>query len=78
MVHLARKQGMLVTTEAGETDASLKLPPADAASHRSAAFEQCVALVDYELKARWPRFLPEPASDPAMSGGLANSQAAYS
>lgn len=52
MMHLARKQGMDIATESGEADAWLRLPPADASSHRSAAVEQKVALVDYALKSR--------------------------
>src|SRR5439155_19654237 len=49
-VELARKQGMDIVTQAGEADAWLKLPPADAASHMSAVFQQRVALFDSALK----------------------------
>jgi GNAT superfamily N-acetyltransferase len=50
MMHLARKQGMAIVTEAGEADAWLKLPPADAASYMGAVFQQRVALFDSALK----------------------------
>ena len=50
MLQLARKQGMDIVTEAGEADAWLKLPPADAASHMGAVFQQRVALFDSALK----------------------------
>jgi hypothetical protein len=50
IMHLARKQGMQIIAEAGEADAVLKLPPADASSFLGAAFEQRVALFDHALK----------------------------
>jgi GNAT superfamily N-acetyltransferase len=50
MMHLARKQGMDIVMEAGEADAWLKLPPADASSYMGAAFQQRVALFDSALK----------------------------
>lgn len=50
MMHLARKQGMAIVTEAGETDAWLGLAPADAGSHFGEVFEQRVALFDHALK----------------------------
>ena len=50
MMYLARKQGMAIVTEAGETDAWLGLPPADAGSHFGEVFEQRVALFDHALK----------------------------
>src|SRR3989442_4365287 len=50
MMHLARKQGMDIVTEAGEADAWLKLPPADAASYMGAVFQQRVALLYSALK----------------------------
>jgi GNAT superfamily N-acetyltransferase len=54
MMHLARKQGMDIVAEAGEADAWLKLPPADASSHFGEVFAQRVALFDYALKrGRW-------------------------
>lgn len=52
MMHLARKHGMDIVAEAGETDAWLKLPPADASSYMGAVFEQRVALFDYALKSQ--------------------------
>jgi len=50
MMHLARKQGMEIRTEAGEADAWLALAPADPASYMGEAFDQRVALFDYALK----------------------------
>jgi GNAT superfamily N-acetyltransferase len=50
MMHLARKQNMQVVAEAGQADARLELPPADASSYLGAVFEQRVALFDYALK----------------------------
>jgi GNAT superfamily N-acetyltransferase len=50
MTQLARKRRMAIVTEAGESDAWLKLPPADAASHFGEVFEQRVALFDHALK----------------------------
>jgi GNAT superfamily N-acetyltransferase len=52
MMRLARRQGMDIVTEAGETDAWLKLLPADAASHFGEVFAQRVALFDYALKSQ--------------------------
>lgn len=54
MMHLARKQRMEVVAGAGEADAWLNLPPADASSHFGEVFAQRVALFDYALKrGRW-------------------------
>jgi RimJ/RimL family protein N-acetyltransferase len=50
IMHLARKQGMQIVAEAGEADALLMLPPADASSFLGAAFEQRVALFDHARK----------------------------
>jgi GNAT superfamily N-acetyltransferase len=50
MMHLARKQDMEIVTSAGESDAWLRLPPADASSHFGEMFAQRVALFDYALK----------------------------
>lgn len=50
MMHLARKQGMDIVAEAGEADAWLRLPPADASSHFGEVFAQRVALFDHALK----------------------------
>jgi GNAT superfamily N-acetyltransferase len=52
MMHLARKQGMNLAVEAGEADARLVLPPADAGTHFSEVFAQRVALFDHALKAQ--------------------------
>jgi GNAT superfamily N-acetyltransferase len=52
MLHLARKQRMEIVSDAGEADAWLKLPPADASSYLSAVFDQRVALYDYALKSQ--------------------------
>ena len=50
MMHLARKQQMTLVLEAGEADAWLRLPPADAASYFGEVFAQRVALFDHALK----------------------------
>ena len=50
MMHLARKQEMQIVVEAGEADAWLRLPPADASSHFGEVFAQRFALFDYTLK----------------------------
>jgi GNAT superfamily N-acetyltransferase len=52
MMRLARRQGMDIVTEAGEANAWLKLPPADAGSHFGEVFAQRVALFDYALKSQ--------------------------
>jgi GNAT superfamily N-acetyltransferase len=52
MMRLARRQRMDIVTEAGETDAWLKLAPADAGSHFGEVFAQRVALFDYALKSQ--------------------------
>jgi GNAT superfamily N-acetyltransferase len=52
MMHLARRQGMDIVAEAGEADAWLRLPPADAGSHFGEVFAQRVALFDYALKSQ--------------------------
>ena len=56
MMHLARKQGMDIVTEAGEADAWLKLPQPDAGSYFGEVFAQRVALFDFALKSLRPRF----------------------
>lgn len=50
MMRLACRQGMRLVLEAGEADAWLKLPPADASSHFGEVFAERVALFDYALK----------------------------
>jgi GNAT superfamily N-acetyltransferase len=52
MMRLARRQGMDIVTEAGEADAWLELPPADAGSHFGEVFAQRVALFDFALKSQ--------------------------
>lgn len=52
MMRLARRQGMDIVAEAGEADASLRLPPPDAGSHFGEVFAQRVALFDYALKSQ--------------------------
>lgn len=52
MMHLARRQYMTIVTEAGEADAWLALPPADAATLFGEVFTQRVALFDYALKSQ--------------------------
>ena len=52
ILHLARKLGMDIVTEASEADARLSLPPADASSLFGEVLEQRVALFDHALKAQ--------------------------
>jgi GNAT superfamily N-acetyltransferase len=52
MMRLAHGQQMEIVAEAGEADAWLKLPKADAASHFGAVFAQRVALFDHALKSQ--------------------------
>jgi RimJ/RimL family protein N-acetyltransferase len=68
MIHLARKAGLTVVTEAGETDARLKL---DRLAH-GGAFEEAIAdqfaLVDCMLKQQY-LWLAQPASVREMPAG---------
>jgi GNAT superfamily N-acetyltransferase len=50
IMHLARKQGMKIVAKAGEADAWLQLPPADAASRFGEVFAQRAAQFDYVMK----------------------------
>lgn len=50
MMHLARKRSMTVLAAAGEADAWLALPPADASSYFGEVFAQRLAVFDYTLK----------------------------
>jgi GNAT superfamily N-acetyltransferase len=50
IMHLARKLGMDIVTDAPEADARLSLPPADASSLFGEVLEQRVALFDHALK----------------------------
>ena len=50
MMHLARKQGMCIVTQQGETDAWLKLPPADASSYAHELLAERLGLFDFALK----------------------------
>jgi hypothetical protein len=43
---------MEIVAQAGEADAWLRLPPADAASHFGEVFAQRAALFDYALKSQ--------------------------
>ncbi|HJV10598.1 MAG TPA: GNAT family N-acetyltransferase [Burkholderiales bacterium] len=52
ILHLARKLGMDIVTEAPEADARLSLPPADASSLFGEVLEQRLALFDHALKAQ--------------------------
>lgn len=49
---IARREGMLVVTDATEADARISLIPADAQSRTDEATEQRIALVDYVLKTK--------------------------
>lgn len=50
MMHLARKQGMAIATEAGEADAWLELPRPEAGTFFGEAFEQRAGVFDFALK----------------------------
>jgi len=50
MIHLARKQGMRIATEQGESDAWLALPRADASSYAHELFAERLGLFDFALK----------------------------
>ena len=50
MMHLARKQGMRIATEHGESDAWLELPPADASSYTDQLLAERIGLFDFALK----------------------------
>lgn len=52
IMHLARKLGMDIVTDAPEADARLSLPPADASSLFGEVLEQRVALFDHALKSQ--------------------------
>jgi RimJ/RimL family protein N-acetyltransferase len=52
MMHIARKAGMTIVTEAGEAAAHLELPPADAATIAQELLQERVALYDIALKAQ--------------------------
>jgi hypothetical protein len=52
MMHIASKAGMNIVTEAGEADAYLELPPADAATIAQELLQERVALYDIALKAQ--------------------------
>lgn len=52
ILHLARKLGMDIVTDAPEADARLRLPPADSSSLFGEVLEQRVALFDHALKAQ--------------------------
>lgn len=51
MIHIAKKAGMEIHRAYGETDAYLKLTPANPASMLQEAVEEQVAMLDYALKA---------------------------
>jgi hypothetical protein len=50
MMHLARKQGMRIATEQGESDAWLALPRADASSYAHELLAERLGLFDFALK----------------------------
>jgi RimJ/RimL family protein N-acetyltransferase len=52
MMHIARKAGMSIVTEAGEADAYVALAPADAATIAQELLQERVALYDIALKAQ--------------------------
>lgn len=52
MMHIARKSGMSIVCDAGEADAYLELPPADAGTIARELMDERVALFDVALKAQ--------------------------
>jgi hypothetical protein len=52
MMRIARKADMQIVTEAGEADAYLRLPPADATTIAREMMDERVALFDVALKAQ--------------------------
>jgi GNAT superfamily N-acetyltransferase len=50
MMHIARKSGMRIVTEAGEADAWLQLPPAGVDTVTSEFLAERVGLLDFALK----------------------------
>ncbi len=50
MMHIARKRGMRIVTEAGEADAWLALPPAEVATVAQELFAERVGRFDFALK----------------------------
>jgi RimJ/RimL family protein N-acetyltransferase len=52
MMHIARKAGMSIVTEAGESSAYLELPPTDVATIAQELLHERVALLDVALKAQ--------------------------
>jgi RimJ/RimL family protein N-acetyltransferase len=52
MMHIARKNGMKMVTEAGEADAYLELAPTDTATIAQEMWQERVALFDVALKAQ--------------------------
>jgi GNAT superfamily N-acetyltransferase len=52
IVHIARRAGMHIVTEAGDSDARVLLPPASAGSFAEELVADRVALYDYALKAQ--------------------------
>ena len=52
MMHIARKAGMTIVTEAGEAAASLALAPTDAATIAGEVLQERIALFDIAVKAQ--------------------------
>jgi len=52
MMHIAKKSGMKIVTEAGEADAWLELPPAGVTTVTRELMADRVALLDYAMKAQ--------------------------
>ena len=51
MIRIARKAGMEIQRQYGEADAYLRLEPADPASVLREAFDEQIAVIDYNIKA---------------------------
>lgn len=56
MLHIARQGGAVIERDGSESQAHLRLPPADFESHMAEMLEEQVARTDYQLKRQSRRF----------------------
>jgi GNAT superfamily N-acetyltransferase len=52
MMHIARQSGMKIVTGGGAADARLQLPPPDVGTIAAEFFQECLALLDFNMKAQ--------------------------
>jgi GNAT superfamily N-acetyltransferase len=52
MMHIARKSGMKIVTDGNAADAHLQLPPLDVGAIATEFFQECLALLDFNMKAQ--------------------------